>query len=110
MKHNLFIVLLGLVAIIGIIGLVILFSHITITGGYFTTTGGGRWYYGPSITQYTPQSICNIYGGSATEPIMVFRNEYGTLLTVCNVRGNYIAVPLVITTSFPPSSYWPPIT
>lgn len=89
-------VLLGLVAIVAILGLVVLFTKITVSGGYFVS-GGGRWYYGSSIVQYSPRDACALVGGTTTEPVMVYRNPYGTVMVVCVVGENFVEVPLVQT-------------
>ncbi len=88
-------VLLGFVAIVAIGGLTVQLRD-TLTGGYYAS-GGGRWYYGPQKIQLQPDEACVYQGLEPLDPVQVYTNEYGTLLSLCRYGGELVGVPLVQT-------------
>ncbi|PIN76259.1 hypothetical protein COV18_00475 [Candidatus Woesearchaeota archaeon CG10_big_fil_rev_8_21_14_0_10_37_12] len=87
------ILLLGFVALVGAGILVINFNE-QLTGQYISS-GGGSWYYGVQIAQMQPDEACTYAGYVPVTPIAVKRNEYGTILAVCQDNGKEVLVPTI---------------
>ena len=95
MMRKLGLVLLGFVAIVAIGGLTVQLRD-TLTGKYYAA-GGGRWYYGPQRIQLAPDEACVYAGLEPLDPVRVYTNEYGTLLSMCKQGDQFVGVPLVQT-------------
>ena len=65
--------------------------------GAYVASGGGKWYYGPQKAQMEPAEACTYAGCSPLDPINVYTNKYGTMMSLCNCRGKLAGVPLVQT-------------
>ncbi len=86
--------LLVLVAVIALVGFTWNWNDLT---GNFVASGGGRWYYGPMRAQMEPAEACIASGLQPVYPSEVFRNDYGTALSLCRQGENLVGVPLVQT-------------
>jgi len=95
-KRTTALILFGLVAAIAI-GSLATMVHNSITGQYVTSGGGRYTYAAPKIVQMQPEEACRYIGFAAEYPVQVFRNEYGSLMTICRTPTEVIAVPLVQT-------------
>lgn len=69
--------------------------------GKYVVSGGGRWYYGAQQALLSPEEAC-VYGGFAPlAPQRVYRNEFGTMMSLCRDGNQLIGVPLLQTIVVP---------
>jgi len=95
MVQKLALLLLGLIAVVAIVGLTVQLKD-TLTGQY-VASGGGRFYYGPMKAQLQPDEACIYQGFDPLSPQQVYTNEFGTLMSVCRNGDQFVGVPIVQT-------------
>lgn len=86
--------LLMVIAVVALVGFTWNWNELT---GNFVKSGGGSWYYGPMRAQMEPKEACIAAGLQPVSPAEVFRNSYGTALSLCRQGENLVGVPLVQT-------------
>ncbi len=87
--------LLGFVALVAV-GILTWQLRDEVTGNY-SASGGGRWYYGPQKAQMEPAEACLYQGYEPMSPPRVYRDYYGSLMSMCRSGNELVGVPLVQT-------------
>ena len=94
-------IMFSLVAFAAIGMLVAMIAYEANTGAYVFSGGARNWYYGAVRAQMDPKEACVYAGCNPVTPMNVFSNEYGTMLSLCNCRGEMVGVPLTQTVVLP---------
>jgi len=89
-------VFLAIISVVAISGLIFEFTNAG-SSGLYVSGGGGRWYYGSNIVQLQPDEACIYSGYAPLDPWRVERNEFGTIVSLCNDNGRIVTVPVVQT-------------
>ncbi len=95
--------LMVFIAIAAILMLFFNFNNNNVSGS-FTATGGGRYYYGQQIVQFSPEEACSYFGCQVGNPIHLTAGTFGTYQVACSCIENGVEsikwVPLVQVINF----------